>query len=86
METGLRELTEQYEQNDLALEFMAGRLGVITELLRRVTEKEHRAISDSLAQARPRTDADAAPERLKGLRAEALANMDARACPPAARA
>jgi hypothetical protein len=52
---------------------MAGRLGVITELLRRVTEKEHRSIADALAQARPKTDADAAPERLKGLRSDALA-------------
>jgi hypothetical protein len=73
METCLRELAEQHEQNDMAREFMAGRLGVITELLRRVSEKDHRAIAEALAQARPKTDADAAPERLKGLRTDALA-------------
>ncbi|MBM4033171.1 MAG: DUF4175 domain-containing protein [Planctomycetes bacterium] len=73
MEGYLHELAEQYEQNDMAREFMAGRLGVVTELLRRVTEKEHPAIESGLRQARPRTDADAATERLHQLRAAALA-------------
>ncbi len=73
MEGYLHELAEQYEQNDMAREFMAGRLGVVTELLRRVTEKEHPAIESGLRQARPKTDADAAAERLRQLRAAALA-------------
>ena len=75
MESYLRELTEQYEQNDMAREFMAGRLGVIAELLRHVTEEEHPAIGDGLQQARPKADADAAPARLKTLRSEALARF-----------
>jgi len=75
MEAYLRDLTEQYEQNDMAREFMAGRLGVVAELLRHVTETEHPAIAEGLAQATPRTDADAAPDRLRQLRAGALAKV-----------
>jgi hypothetical protein len=75
MEAYLRDLTEQYEQNDMAREFMAGRLGVIAELLRRVTETEHPAIAEGLRRARPKTDADAAPPRLKQLRSDALAKF-----------
>lgn len=75
METYLRDLIAQYEQNDMAREFMAGRLGVIAELLRRATETEHPAIAAGLRQARPRTDSDASPDRLKGLRAAVLAQF-----------
>ncbi len=73
MEGYLHELAEQYERNDMAREFMAGRLGVVAELLRRVTQKEHPAVESGLRQARPKTDADAAPERLRQLRSAALA-------------
>jgi hypothetical protein len=72
METYLRDLIQEYEQNDMRSEFMAGRLGVITDLLRRVTDKEHPAISTGLERTRPKTDADAAPERQKQLRGAAL--------------
>jgi len=69
MEGYLLDLTTQYEKNGMQREFMAGRLAVITELLRHVTGTEHAAIADGLRRARPRTDADAAAARLKGLRA-----------------
>ncbi len=71
METALRELIQRYEQNDMAREFMAGRLAVITGLLHRVNAKEHPAIVSALDQARPRTDADAG--RVKELRSSAVA-------------
>jgi len=67
----LQALTAEYEQNHMALDFMAGRLGTIAGLLQRLTGAEHPAIQEGLRQARPRTDADAAPERLKLLRASA---------------
>ena len=72
MEGYLRDLVQEYEQNDMRSEFMAARLGVIVDLLRRVTDKEHPAVAAGLERARPRTDADAAPERQKGLRASAV--------------
>jgi hypothetical protein len=68
MENYLLDLTEQYEKNGMQRDFMAGRLAVITELLRHVTGTEHPAIAEGLRRARPKTDADAAPARLKGLR------------------
>jgi len=71
----LRDLTRQYEQNDMKREFMARRLGQIATLLRRVTETEHRAVSAGLRRARPRTRAEAAPDRLKQRRAAALAGV-----------
>jgi len=73
IESALVELTAQYEQNDMARELMAGRLAVITELLRQVTAVEHPAIASALESARPRTDADAS--RLRELRSAALARM-----------
>jgi hypothetical protein len=72
MESYLRELIAQYEQNDMAREFMAGRLGVIAELLQRITGTEHPAVAAALSEARPRTEADAQPDRLLGLRTAAL--------------
>ncbi|MHC4915701.1 MAG: hypothetical protein ACYTGB_09430 [Planctomycetota bacterium] len=72
MENYLLDLTEQYEKNDMSRDFMAGRLAVIADLLRQVTATEHPAIVNGLRAARPKTDADAVPARLKGLRGSSL--------------
>jgi hypothetical protein len=68
METYLLELSEQYEKNGLQREFMAGRLGVIVELLRQVTTRQHPPIAQGLRRARPGSQAEAAAARLKVLR------------------
>jgi len=65
-------LTEKYERNHMGPDFMAGRLAVIAQLLTRLLDQEHGPLGQDLAGARPRSAADAAPERLKMLRATAL--------------
>jgi hypothetical protein len=68
----LRTLTEKYERNHMAHDFMSGRLSVVAELLERLLDQEHPPVSAGLAESRPRSAADAAPDRLKELRAAAL--------------
>lgn len=65
-------LTEKYERNHMGQDFMAGRLSAIAELLSRLLDQEHAPIVEGLATARPRSAADAAPDRLKSLRGDAL--------------
>lgn len=65
-------LSEKYERNHMGQDFMAGRLSAVAELLNRLLEQEHAPIVDGLASARPRSAADAAPDRLKSLRGDAL--------------
>ncbi|MCX7805946.1 MAG: hypothetical protein N3A38_12255, partial [Planctomycetota bacterium] len=72
METYLKDLIRQYEQNDMRAEFMAARVGAIADMVRRVSTKEHPAIASGLERTRPRTEADAQPDRMKQLRAEAI--------------
>jgi len=67
-----RNLTAKYERNHMSDDFMAGRLSVIAQLLTRLLEQEHAPLAVYLAGARPRSAADAAPERLKTLRTAAL--------------
>jgi len=71
----LRELCEQYEQNDMSREFMAGRLAAITDLLRRVNKEEHPRIAEGLQKSRAATAADAAEEKSAARRAAALAQI-----------
>lgn len=68
----LETLTEKYERNHMSRDFMAGRLSVIAELLGRVTDQEHAAIATQLEQARPKTAAEAEPNRLKASRTSVL--------------
>ncbi len=68
----LQLLTDKYERNDMARDFMAGRLSVVAELTNRLVQQEHAEIRTGLEQARPRTDASAAPEQLVLLRQTAV--------------
>lgn len=75
MKRHLQLLTDKYERNDMARDFMAGRLSVIAELTNRLVEQEHGKIRNGLDQARPKTDASAAPEQLRLLRQASLQSM-----------
>ncbi|HLX63652.1 MAG TPA: hypothetical protein VKX17_20445 [Planctomycetota bacterium] len=77
MSSQLAIIAEAYENNHMQREFMAARLNEIAELLKRLNEKEHLEISTRLREARPQTDADSAPERLKSLRSTALSRCAA---------
>ncbi|MDD4888425.1 MAG: hypothetical protein PHU85_00715 [Phycisphaerae bacterium] len=68
MRVHLRKLTEQYERNQMAREFMAGRLKPISELINELIDVQHKAISEGLIAARPKTAADADMARLLALR------------------
>ena len=71
MKLHLKTLTDAYEQNDMAREFMAVRLGRIADLLKHLTEALHTEIAVQVRQARPRTAADAQEGRLKEIRTKA---------------
>jgi hypothetical protein len=71
MRMHLQDLTAKYEQNDMAREFMAVRLGVVAENLAKVTESFHPSIDTSMRGAKPRTVADAVEATLKKTRASA---------------
>lgn len=61
-------LTEKYERNHMARDFMASRLSVISGLLNRLMSDEHSKIAAGLGDARPRTADEAQPARLKQTR------------------
>lgn len=69
----LQTLTAKYERNHMDRDFMAGRLSVVAGLLDRLRNQEHRPVEEALRAARPKTEADAAPQRLRSLRSTALA-------------
>ncbi|MCX7590896.1 MAG: hypothetical protein N2255_04640, partial [Kiritimatiellae bacterium] len=71
----LQELAEKYTQNNMSREFMSVRLNAIAETLAVVTDKLHPGIENSIQVAKPRTEAEAIPERLKAKRAEQLAKF-----------
>ncbi|QDU96140.1 hypothetical protein [Lignipirellula cremea] len=67
----LQTLTQKYERNHMAADFMANRLSAITELLTRLRDEEQAPIAAGLEEARPRTAADAGVDRVKSLRGAA---------------
>lgn len=67
----LETLTQKYERNHMGQDFMANRLSVVTELLAHLLDQEHPPIVAGLEKSRPRTAADATPDRVKSLRGAA---------------
>ncbi|MGQ9662651.1 MAG: hypothetical protein ACUVWX_10005, partial [Kiritimatiellia bacterium] len=71
----LQKLTEKYTQNNMSREFMSVRLNAIAETLAAVTDKLHPTIENGVQLAKPRTEAEATPDRLKAKRSEQLSRF-----------
>lgn len=72
----LQWLTEQYERNQMAREFMSGRLTPIGGLITRLLDKEQPPIVASLREARPQTAAQAVPAQLLARRKAAMQKIN----------
>jgi hypothetical protein len=69
----LLDLNREIERNRMPREVASGRLNRIGELLEQVLSTYHPPVLAALRGAVPRTDSEAAPDRLKATRAAALA-------------
>lgn len=75
MRTHLQWLIDQYERNQMAREFMAGRVVPVGAYMTDLIDKYHKAVGDGIAGVRPKSAGDAEMTRLLATRQAGLAKF-----------